>query len=134
MTSSRDPLGHQRGQADNDAVAQPDGGPELRWRRTLDLRKRPARLKVDGLIKEFGYADLSPDAANAIEARLARVGLQVEPSLHIAEGGDVITIGRLVRARLRSPAAGAGESRFTGTRSLPVSAVAVTSGNGTADG
>ncbi len=42
MTSSRDPLGHQRGQADSDAVAQPDGGPELRWRRTLDLRKRPA--------------------------------------------------------------------------------------------
>lgn len=99
MTSSRDPLGQQRGQADNDAAAKPDAGPELRWRRTLDLRKRPATLKVDGLLKDFGYLELSPATADAIQARLMRVGLQVEPSLHVAAAGDVITISRMVRGR-----------------------------------
>lgn len=69
----------------------------------MDLRQRPARLKVDGLLQDFGYLEMSPDVAGAIEARLARVGLQVEPSLHVAGAADVITIGRMLRARGPAP-------------------------------
>ena len=69
----------------------------------MDLRKRPARLKVDGLLQDFGYAELSPSVAEAIEARLARVGLQVAPSLLVAGSADIITIGRLVLGRAPVP-------------------------------
>ena len=69
-----------------------DEAPEQRWRRTVDRRNRPAKLKVDRLLRDFGYAELDADAGDAIEARLAGVALAVAPSLRNAVAGEVITI------------------------------------------
>ncbi|MDP1848747.1 MAG: hypothetical protein Q8K79_13215 [Solirubrobacteraceae bacterium] len=69
-----------------------DEAPEHRWRRTVDRRNRPAKLKVDRLLRDFGYAELDPDVGDAIEARLAGVALAVAPSLRNAVAGEVVTI------------------------------------------
>lgn len=69
-----------------------DEAPEQRWRRTVDGRNRPAKLKVDRLLREFGYAQLDAEAADAIEARLAAVALAVAPSLRDVLAGEVVTI------------------------------------------
>ncbi len=87
------------------SVPRSDGTPEQRWRRTLDLRKRPATLKVSRLLQDFGYTELSPSVASAIETRLAKVSLMVEPSLAIANLGDVISITRGLREAERAPRA-----------------------------
>lgn len=71
----------------------------------LDLRKRPATLKVSRLVQDFGYAEWSPSVAEAIEARLANVSLTSEPSLRVVDSGDVITITRSVRRPARAAAA-----------------------------
>jgi hypothetical protein len=69
-----------------------DEAPEQRWRRTVDRRNRPAKLKVDRLLRDFGYAELDPAAGAAIEARLAGVALAVAPSLREASANEVVTI------------------------------------------
>ena len=69
-----------------------DEAPEQRWRRTVDRRNRPAKLKVDRLLRDFGYAELDPEVGAAIEARLAGVALAVAPSLRNAVAGEVITL------------------------------------------
>ena len=69
-----------------------DEAPEQRWRRTVDRRSRPAKLKVDRLLRDFGYAELDPQVGDAIEARLAGVALTVSPSLRDASPGDVVTM------------------------------------------
>ena len=69
-----------------------DEAPEQRWRRTVDRRNRPAKLKVDRLLRDFGYAELDAEVGDAIEARLAGVALAVAPSLRNAEAGEVVTI------------------------------------------
>jgi hypothetical protein len=66
--------------------------PEQRWRRTVDRRSRPAKLKVERLLRDFGYAELDADAGEAIEARLASVALTVAPPLRDAAVGEVVTI------------------------------------------
>lgn len=73
-------------------MTPPDEAPEQRWRRTLDRRNRPAKLKVDRLLRDFGYAELDPEVGDAIEARLAAVALAVAPSLRDALAGEVVTI------------------------------------------
>ena len=80
-----------------------DEAPEQRWRRTVDRRNRPAKLKVDRLLRDFGYAELDPEVGDAIEARLAGVALAVAPSLRDASrrrGRDDL------RQRQRRPDAG----------------------------
>lgn len=79
-------------------VPRSDGAPERRWRRTLELRKRPATLNVRNLLQDFGYSELSPGVAAAVETRLASVGLKVEPPLAAAALGDIILITHGVRA------------------------------------
>jgi len=69
-----------------------DEAPEQRWRRTVDRRSRPAKLKVDRLLRDFGYAELDAAVGDAIEARLAGVALAVTPSLRDAAAGEVVTI------------------------------------------
>lgn len=69
-----------------------DEAPEHRWRRTVDRRNRPAKLKVDRLLRDFGYAELDAHVGDAIEARLAGVALAVAPSLRNAAAGEVVTI------------------------------------------
>ncbi len=69
-----------------------DEAPEQRWRRTVDRRSRPAKLKVDRLLRDFGYAELDAAVGDAIEARLAGVALAVTPSLRDAAVGEVVTI------------------------------------------
>ena len=69
-----------------------DEAPEQRWRRTVDRRNRPAKLKVDRLLRDFGYAELDPAVGDAIEARLAGVALAVAPSLRNAATNEVVTI------------------------------------------
>ena len=69
-----------------------DEAPEQRWRRTVDRRNRPAKLKVDRLLRDFGYAELDSAVGDAIEARLAGVALAVAPSLRDAVAGEVVTI------------------------------------------
>ena len=69
-----------------------DEAPEQRWRRTVERRNRPAKLNVDRLLRDFGYAELDPDVGDAIEARLAGVSLAVAPSLRHAVAGEVVTI------------------------------------------
>ncbi|MDP2710647.1 MAG: hypothetical protein Q8O56_05465 [Solirubrobacteraceae bacterium] len=69
-----------------------DAAPEQRWRRTVDRRNRPAKLKVGRLLRDFGYAAPGDGAFEAIEARLAAVGLALEPSLRTVAADDVITI------------------------------------------
>ncbi len=66
--------------------------PEQRWRRTVDRRNRPAKLKVDRLLRDFGYAKLDAEVGDAIEARLADVALAVAPSLRDATANEVVTI------------------------------------------
>lgn len=70
----------------------PVHGPEERWRRTVDQRGRPLKLKVGRLLKEFGYPRLEPGVGEAIEARLAQVGLQVRPTLRDATADQVIML------------------------------------------
>lgn len=72
--------------------AIPTHGPEERWRRTVDQRGRPLKLKVGRLLKEFGYARLEPGVGEAIESRLAQVGLQVRPGLRDATADQVILL------------------------------------------
>lgn len=69
-----------------------DEAPEQRWRRTVDRRNRPAKLKVDRLLRDFGYAELDDQVGDAIEARLAGVALAVAPSLRDASANAVVTI------------------------------------------
>lgn len=69
-----------------------DEAPEQRWRRTVDRRNRPAKLKVDRLLRDFGYPELAPDVAEAIESRLAGVGLAITPSLCEVVASEVVTI------------------------------------------
>ena len=69
-----------------------DEAPEQRWRRTVDRRNRPAKLKVDRLLRDFGYAQLDAEVGDAIEARLAGVALAVAPSLRDATATEVVTI------------------------------------------
>ena len=69
-----------------------DEAPEQRWRRVVDRRNRPAKLKVDRLVRDFGYAALDDEVGDAIEARLAGVALAVAPSLRNAIAGEVVTI------------------------------------------
>ena len=69
-----------------------DEAPEQRWRRTVDRRNRPAKLKVDRLLRDFGYDELDSEVGDAIEARLAGVSLAVAPSLRNAAAGEVVTI------------------------------------------
>lgn len=69
-----------------------DEAPEQRWRRTVDRRNRPAKLKVDRLLRDFGYAELDSAVGDAIEARLAGVALAVAPSLRDAVAGEVVTL------------------------------------------
>jgi hypothetical protein len=77
---------------DSGAVTLPDEGPEQRWRRTV--RKRPAKLKLGRLLRDFGYAELDDDAAEAIEARMAGVGLAIKPSLRDAAADEIVTVYR----------------------------------------
>ena len=86
----------------------PPFGPEERWRRTVDQRGRPLKLKVGRLLKEFGYVSLDPGVADAIEASLGQVGLHVRPSLRDVTADQVITL-ELVNpsAPVRAPASGA---------------------------
>ena len=72
--------------------AIPPYGAEERWRRTVDNRHRPLKLKVGRLLREFGYARLDPEVSAAIEARLERVGLRVQPPLHTVAGDQIITL------------------------------------------
>jgi hypothetical protein len=86
----------------------PPFGPEERWRRTVDQRGRPLKLKVGRLLKEFGYVSLEPGVADAIEASLGQVGLHVRPSLRDVTADQVITL-ELVNpsAPVRAPASSA---------------------------
>jgi hypothetical protein len=70
----------------------PVHGPEERWRRTVDQRGRPLKLKVGRLLKEFGYPRLEPGVGEAIESRLAQVGLHVRPTLRNATADQVIML------------------------------------------
>jgi hypothetical protein len=70
----------------------PVHGPEERWRRTVDQRGRPLKLKVGRLLKEFGYPRLEPGVGEAIEARLAQVGLHVRPALRDVTADQVIML------------------------------------------
>jgi hypothetical protein len=70
----------------------PPFGPEERWRRTVDQRGRPLKLKVGRLLKEFGYVALEPGVGDAIEASLGQVGLHVRPSLRDVTADQVITL------------------------------------------
>jgi len=69
-----------------------DEAPEQRWRRTVDRRSRPAKLKVERLLRDFGYAELDAEVGDAIEARLAGVALGVSPPLREASTSQVVTI------------------------------------------
>jgi hypothetical protein len=81
-----------------------DEAPEHRWRRTVDRRNRPAKLKVDRLLRDFGYDGLDAAVGDAIEARLAGVALAVAPSLRDAAVGEVVTIYADETASARLPA------------------------------
>ena len=70
----------------------PVHSPEERWRRTVDQRGRPLKLKVGRLLKEFGHAGLQPGVGAEIETRLAQVGLRVSPGLRNATADQVITL------------------------------------------
>lgn len=72
--------------------AIPIHGPEERWRRTVDQRGRSLKLKVDRLLEEFGYAQLDPGVGEAIESRLAQVGLHVRPALRDVTADQVILL------------------------------------------
>ena len=69
-----------------------DEAPEQRWRRTVERRSRPAKLKVERLLRDFGYAELDAEVGDAIEARLAGVALGVSPPLREASTSHVVTI------------------------------------------
>jgi len=69
-----------------------DEPPEQRWRRTVDRRSRPAKLKVERLLRDFGYAELDAEVGDAIEARLAGVALGVSPPLREASTSQLVTI------------------------------------------
>ncbi len=77
---------------DSAPVTTPEEGPEQRWRRPV--RKRPAKLKLGRLLRDFGYAELDPDVAEAIEARMASVGLAIRPSLQLAAADEIVTVYR----------------------------------------
>ena len=78
---------------DSAPVTLPDEGPEQRWRRTV--RKRPAKLKLGRLLRDFGYAELDDDVADAIEARMAGVGLAIRPLLREAAADEIVTVYRV---------------------------------------
>ena len=78
---------------DSAPVTLPDEGPEQRWRRTV--RKRPAKLKLGRLLRDFGYAELDDDVADAIEARMAGVGLAISPPLREAAADEIVTVHRV---------------------------------------
>lgn len=77
---------------DSAPVTTPEEGPEQRWRRTV--RKRPAKLKLGRLLRDFGYAELDAEVAEAIEARMASVGLAIRPSLQLAAADEIVTVYR----------------------------------------
>jgi len=89
--------------------AFPSHGPEDRWRRTVEQRGRPLKLKVGRLLKEFGHASMQPGVGEAIESRLARVGLQVRPPLHDVTADQVITLEIAERAAVHAIPAPAAE-------------------------
>ena len=70
----------------------PSHDPEERWRRTVQQRGRPLKLKVGRLLREFGVSEFEYGVAESIEARLAQVGVTVWPSLVDADDDDVITL------------------------------------------
>jgi uncharacterized coiled-coil protein SlyX len=65
--------------------------PEERWRRTVDRRDR-TKLKVRRLLRDFGFEELSADAVEQIEARLASVGVGVQPRLLNADAKGAVTL------------------------------------------
>jgi hypothetical protein len=65
--------------------------PEERWRRTVDRRDR-AKLKVGRLLRDFGFEELTADAVEQIEGRLASVGVGVQPRLLNADASSVVTL------------------------------------------
>ena len=77
--------------------------PEQRWRRTLDQRGRPLKLKVGRLLKDFGYEQLDSRVAEVVERRLALAGLQVEPSLRQADGDEVLALTVVAELAARPP-------------------------------
>ncbi len=85
--------------------AIPPYGAEERWRRTVDNRHRPLKLKVGRLLREFGFARMDPDVTLAIEARLERVGLRVRPPLHTVSGDQIITL-ELIQPGVAAPVSG----------------------------
>ncbi len=95
---------------DSAPVTSPDEGPEQRWRRTV--RKRPAKLKLGRLLRDFGYAELDDDVADAIDARMASVGLAVRPSLREAAADEIVTVYRPRGAR-------DGDARATAAAAAP---------------
>jgi len=68
------------------------GAPEDRWRRTVEQRGRPLKLRADRLFNEFGLALLQPGAGEEIESRLADAGLQVRPPLDDVTADQVLTL------------------------------------------
>ncbi|HEY1538581.1 MAG TPA: hypothetical protein VGF63_04220, partial [Solirubrobacteraceae bacterium] len=87
--------------------ALPSHEAEERWRRTVEQRGRPLKLKVGRLLREFGHRRLEPGVGDSIEARLARVGLRVTPPLRDVTADQVITLD-LVRTDVPRPAPRAG--------------------------
>lgn len=74
-------------------------GPEQRWRRTVARRGRPAKLKLGRLVRDFGYGELDREAGETIEARLATVGLAVDPPLNAVGVDEVVTLYALEEPR-----------------------------------
>ncbi len=70
----------------------PARGPEHRLRRTLELRGRPLKLNVGRLLKEFQHQAADSGVGEAIESRLAEVGVQVRPNLHDLTADMMVTL------------------------------------------
>ena len=102
---------------DSAPVTLPDEGPEQRWRRTV--RKRPAKLKLGRLLRDFGYAELDDDVADAIEARMASVGLAIRPPLREAAADEIVTVYRPQGTDDDAPAAAAAAAAAPGRRAAP---------------
>ena len=83
-------------------MSPPLGAPEDRWRRTVEQRGHPLKLRADRLFSEFGLALARPGAGEEIESCLARVGLRVRPPLDEVSADQVVMLEITERAR-RSP-------------------------------
>ncbi len=77
---------------------------ERRWRRTVDVRGE-VKLKAARLLRDFGYTALEDPAIDAIEARLASVGLMVEPDLRTSEMGSVVSLTTSLEGPTAAPPA-----------------------------